>query len=119
MHALRTSSLKSVPSSGRFSLVAAILVLMALGTTVVVHNAGHQGAGAPAPAPAYVSQASSLIGTADGSLVEGDGAVAPPPAPTTPGLPAGGILAGLATLALLAVAIVLMKLTTRFSRHLT
>lgn len=120
MQALRTSSLKSVPSSGRLTLVAAILVLLALGTTVVVHNAGHMGAGASAPAPAYVSQASSLIGTADGSLVEGDNAVpAPMPAPARPALPAGGALAVLATLALLVIATVLMKLTTRFSRHLT
>lgn len=89
-------------------------ILLLLGTLGFVAGHSHWTAGS-APAPAYVSQTSSLIGTADGTLLEGSGAVADPPAsPAFSALPVLVVALG----SLGAAALLLPRLYTHLCRRL-
>ncbi|HMA36195.1 MAG TPA: hypothetical protein VKY74_17195 [Chloroflexia bacterium] len=96
---------------GLLGLLFAVLVVGA----VVAHQVGHPGFSSP-PAPAYVSHTSSLVGTADGTLLEGAGAVPESPAPPArlPGL----LLAGLAVLGLSILVVGIGTVYTRLCHRL-
>ena len=105
MLTLRLHNHKPLPHG--WAVVVAVLLLLG----VVGFAAGHNHWSiAGVPTPAYVSHTSSLIGTADGTLLEGSGAVAAPP--VVAAFPAFALLV-IALGSLLRVALLLTRLYTR------
>jgi len=118
MHALGIHRVKGLGGWGTLA-VAVLLIAFALGSAAVLDRRGHLGFASQASAPAYVSQTSSLMGTADATLIEGGSADAPPASAAGQGQQAAGwFLAGLSVLGLGAVALSAGALYTKFSRRL-
>lgn len=105
MHTLRLHHPKALHAWRPFAF-ALLLVVAVLGTSVVTHG---YAAWSHAMAPAYVSHTSSLIGTADGTLLEGEAAGAT----TQPGT---GFGLWLVLGSLLGLSVVVVSLSTVYSR---
>ena len=110
----RRANRQQIASVGRGAL--ALLLGLALISLAVTAGRSHA---ASSPTPALVSRVSSMIGTADGTLLEGGD-----PAPPAPARPPSAPLAGLRLLAasgaaLAGLALIGAALYRRYTPHVT
>src|SRR5689334_13768208 len=119
MHALQVQRVRGMGTWGMLA-VTVVLAAAMFGAGAAIHTHRSLGLQGAAPAPAYVSNVSSMIGTADGTLIEGGTADSSAASVAQQGHPATGwLLIGLSVLGLSAVVLSVAVLYTKLCRRLT
>ena len=116
MHALGIGRFKGL---GGLAIPAlAVLLIAAVFGAAGLRWHRHLGTQNPAPAPVYVSNVSSMLGTADGTLLEGRIGQSAAPVMPQGQQTAGWLLIGLSVLGLSAIALSGAALYTKLCRRL-